>query len=408
MVLVGPMAGRAAAHPGPDEAGDHDGGDHQVDQSAPDFVEWTETGNLTVPLANMQPASANGRPIVYMTFDDGPNPGPTVDILNTLARYDAKATFFVTGNAVGRYPDIARRIVTDGHGIANHTVDHPQLTSLSDAGVLSQLQRTTQLINDATGVRTSCYRPPYGATSSRVHALAVGAGLDNGGWTAGSTGHWGLWDVDTNDWRRGYIRTWNELQSVKAGDVVLMHSLNSFSSGIFSQWMVSSGDRFDFRPLPGCGAAVEPPVTADAARWYRYKVARLYLGYFLRMPQDSGAEYWNTRYVQGQSIVEISQVFAKSAEFQNRYGNLGPRQFVVQAFVNTLGRRPAESGAEYWSARIATGELTRGQFMVQLTESAEFVRTAAPMVTSEAWNGNVADSYRRGVQMNVLPAPDLS
>ncbi len=414
-MVIGPMSRAAGAHPVPEDGQALDGV-QDMEQMAPDSADWLEPASHTEalnqlalqPMANMQPAAANGRPIVYMTFDDGPNYGPTVDILNTLARHNAKATFFVTGNAVGRYPDVARRIVNDGHGIANHTVDHPQLTSLSDAGVLSQLQRTTQLVSDATGVRTTCYRPPYGATNARVHNLAVQSGLTNAGWTAGSTGHWGLWDVDTNDWRRGYTRTWNELQRVGAGDVVLMHSLNSFSSSIFSQWMAANGDRFEFRPLPGCGAWTEPSAPGDAARWYRYKVARLYLGYFLRMPRDSGAVYWNTQYVTGRSIPQISQVFARSAEFENRYGDLGPRQFVVQAFANTLGRRPEPAGAEYWSMRIASGELSRGQFMVQLTESAEFVRTSAQAVTAEAWNGDVADSYRRGIEMNILPEPELS
>ncbi len=205
-------------------------------------------------------AAAPGKPVVYFTFDDGPDSFVTLRVLNTLNLYGAKATFFVVGTRVNSYPSVARRIVAGGHAIANHSYTHPTLTALTDASVLSQFTRTSAAITNATGVVPSCYRPPYGAVNARVHSLAVEAGLPNAGWTAGySNSHWGLWDIDTRDWELDLNRTWYELSKVSAGDVVLMHTLKSFSADIFAQWMAQNAYRFDFQPLPGCRAGTQPP-----------------------------------------------------------------------------------------------------------------------------------------------------
>ncbi|MDH3296405.1 MAG: polysaccharide deacetylase family protein, partial [Acidimicrobiia bacterium] len=209
----------------------------------------------TGAVTSIPAAAAPGKPVVYFTFDDGPHSHVTNRLLDTLDRYGAKATFFVVGTRVNSYPTTTRRIVAEGHAIANHTNTHPKLTNLSDASVFSQFMPANAAITQVTGVVPTCYRPPYGAVDSRVHSLAVAAGLPNAQWTAGySNTHWGLWDIDTRDWQLGYSRTWYELSKVSAGNVVLMHSLKSFSADMFARWMTQNADRFDFQPLPGCGA----------------------------------------------------------------------------------------------------------------------------------------------------------
>ena len=205
-------------------------------------------------------AAATAEPVVYFTFDDGLDADVTDRVLDTLNRYGAKATFFVLGTRVESNPGVARRIVAEGHAIGNHSYSHARLTTLSDASVLSQFTRASAAITSATGIVPSCYRPPFGATNAQVHSLAVKAGLTNAGWTAGSLNtHWGLWDIDTRDWQLDYSRTWYELSRVSAGDVVLMHSVNSFSADIFAQWMAENADRFDFQPLPGCRGGTPTP-----------------------------------------------------------------------------------------------------------------------------------------------------
>lgn len=362
-------------------------------------------------VVNPPPVAADPKPVVYFTFDDGPDASVTGQVLDILDRHGAQATFFVAGSRVSAYPAVARRIVDDGHAIANHSWSHPVLTSLSDGAVSSQFRSTNNVVAQVTGARMTCYRPPYGAVNARVHNLAVAAGLPNAEWTAAGS-HYGLWDIDTQDWRLGYSRTRFELSKVSAGDVVLMHSLKPFSAYMFAEWMAANAHRFEFRALPGCGGGVvEPPLPADPARWYRYQVARLYAAYFTRPPDHTGSLYWNTLYARGRlSLADISNAFADSTEFSNRYraddgGPVGNRRFVRLVYENVLGRQPDPGGWDYWTAALDRGLLSRGEMMVEFSESTEFVRIAAPMVTASAWTGDPATSYRRGIELNVWPGP---
>lgn len=368
---------------------------------------------LLVPVLSVgvAPAEASALPVVYFTFDDGPDSVVTGRILDTLARHQARATFFVVGSRVGSYPAVTRRIVDEGHAIANHSHTHPQLTALSDAAVRYQFQAANQAIRSATGVQPSCYRPPYGAVNDRVHRLAVESGLPNTGWSAGSgvgvSAHFGLWDIDTVDWQLSHSRTWHQLSKVSAGDVVLMHSLKGFSADIFAQWMTANANRFRFEPLPGCGGRSEPPLPVDPARWYRYQVARLYAAYFGRAADYDGAKYWNTLYGSGRlTLVEVSDYFARSPEFARRHDGLSQREFVAVVYRNVLGREPDQKGWDYWTAELNQQRLSRGELMVLFSESNEFVVTAAPVVTGPAWNGDVVSSYNRGIELNVLPGPE--
>lgn len=188
---------------------------------------------LAIGVVASTPSAAAAAPVVYVTFDDGPDGSVTDRILDTLDIHGAKATFFVVGENVDRHPAVARRILSEGHAIANQSYSHPRLTTLSDAGVRSEFTRASIAISAATGSVPSCYRPPYGAVDARIHRLAVETGLRNSGWTAGSANtHWGLWDIDTRDWELSHNQTWYQLSRVSAGDVVLMHSLNPFSADI--------------------------------------------------------------------------------------------------------------------------------------------------------------------------------
>ena len=350
-------------------------------------------------------------PVVYFTFDDGPDAAVTGRVLDILHGHQAQATFFVVGSRVGAYPGVSRRIVEEGHAIANHSFSHPQLTALSDGAIRYQFEAANDAIRAVTGVTATCYRPPYGAVNDRVHRIAVESGLGNEHWTAGSgTGvdaHFGLWDIDTVDWQLNYSRTWHELSKVSAGDVVLMHSLRSFSADLFARWMADNAHRFRFEPLQGCGGRTEPAVPDDPARWYRYQVARLYAAYFRRPPDYDGAKYWNTLYGSGRlTLAEISDYFALSAEFSRKHQGLSQREFVAVVYRNVLGREPEPSGWSYWTAQLNERHLTRGELMVWFSESTEFVAKAAPMVTGPAWNGDPASSYARGIELNVLPGPD--
>ncbi|MET7336859.1 polysaccharide deacetylase family protein [Nonomuraea sp. NPDC005650] len=150
---------------------------------------------------------------VALTFDDGP--GPYTDtLLAYLAAYRARATFFVVGSNVVTYPRVLRRTVAAGHEIGNHTWSHPDLRRLSPARVRSQLVRTDQAIQAATGVVPRLVRPPYGAFNRTVRRQTARPLV--------------LWSVDTVDWRYRNSATVarRALRWVRPGSVILFHDIH--------------------------------------------------------------------------------------------------------------------------------------------------------------------------------------
>jgi peptidoglycan/xylan/chitin deacetylase (PgdA/CDA1 family) len=149
---------------------------------------------------------------VYLTFDDGPSGTWTPRYLDVLKKYNARATFFSTGQNVKAHPRITARIHREGHLLANHTWSHPRLTRLSKAQVKSQLTRTQSALGR---YRSACMRPPYGATNTSVRRWTKEVGLKTV-----------LWDVDSRDWENAQTSTGiyhRVIRNVHNGSRVLMH-----------------------------------------------------------------------------------------------------------------------------------------------------------------------------------------
>ena len=113
---------------------------------------------------------------VAVTFDDGPNKKSTPEILDILDRFNVKATFFVLGKYVDKYPDITKRIVENGHVIGNHTYSHPDLRFKFNSGIMEQIKMAEEAIYKATSVQTHLLRPPYGAYNNRIRRIAENMG----------------------------------------------------------------------------------------------------------------------------------------------------------------------------------------------------------------------------------------
>jgi peptidoglycan-N-acetylglucosamine deacetylase len=178
-----------------------------------------QVGPLTWPVllgggGRIAAAMRSSGGVVYLTFDDGPTPAHTPEILALLARYRARATFFVVGRNAVAYPSLVRREFAAGHGVGNHTFTHASLPGLGRGRLEREVGSTNQAIRRATGAPARCLRPPYGAIDS-ASARRVGAfGLRIVTWT-----------LDSNDWR-GLGSTaiaGRVLGRVRSGDVVLMH-----------------------------------------------------------------------------------------------------------------------------------------------------------------------------------------
>jgi peptidoglycan/xylan/chitin deacetylase (PgdA/CDA1 family) len=101
--------------------------------------------------------------VLALTFDDGPNGDTSNQVLDILKQKDVKATFFVIGENVKYYPDIAKRMVADGHEIGNHTTHHKHLLQLENYdSIVRDLQQTNQIVSSTTGVTPRFFRPPFG------------------------------------------------------------------------------------------------------------------------------------------------------------------------------------------------------------------------------------------------------
>ncbi|WP_406208237.1 polysaccharide deacetylase family protein [Kitasatospora sp. NBC_01560] len=153
-------------------------------------------------------------PRVALTFDDGPDPVHTRQVLEILDRYDARATFFCVGHHVAALPDEVRRIAAAGHELGNHSWSHPFLPDLTAGQLREQLDRTAEAVARVTGETPTRFRPPYGALSPEVPAALEGRPTILT-----------MFDVDSRDWTRpgpGQI-TATVLEATGPGSVVLMH-----------------------------------------------------------------------------------------------------------------------------------------------------------------------------------------
>jgi peptidoglycan/xylan/chitin deacetylase (PgdA/CDA1 family) len=117
-----------------------------------------------------------GRKVIALTFDDGPNPGRTPELLDLLKRLDVRATFFFVGKQAVQYPDIVRRAAAEGHEVGNHTWNHRNLQKLSEPEALRELASANRLLGRLAGRTPRFFRPPGGNISAA--ARDAGAALD--------------------------------------------------------------------------------------------------------------------------------------------------------------------------------------------------------------------------------------
>lgn len=165
------------------------------------------------PLAETGDKSDGNRPMVALTFDDGPHPKYTLEILDALKRNNARATFFVVGSRAERYKEVIGSIRENGNEIGNHTYDHKELTKLSGGDITGELGRTTGILEHITGSKPVLTRPTYGSVNDKVRKYA-GSPLV-------------LWSIDTLDWKtRNTDKIVHQtMKNVKDGDIILMHDI---------------------------------------------------------------------------------------------------------------------------------------------------------------------------------------
>jgi peptidoglycan-N-acetylglucosamine deacetylase len=158
--------------------------------------------------------------VIALTFDDGPS-SHTVKILDLLARYQAKATFFCIGKQIEQYPTIFKRIIEEGHSIGNHTRTHPhRFGFLNTAQVIAEIENCDTIIAQFLGHTPALFRPPFGVTNPSVAKAVEGLNKQLIGWSNRS-----LDTVITNA-DKIYERVKSRLRS---GDIILLHDTSQRS-----------------------------------------------------------------------------------------------------------------------------------------------------------------------------------
>lgn len=156
------------------------------------------------------------RPMIAMTFDDGPRAIVTNRILDSLQANGGRATFFMVGSNVNANGPSILRMVAQGCEVANHTHDHKYISKLSAGGIISQVSSTNQKIQAICGVTPTLLRPPggyYDAASLKVLASLGMPAI--------------MWSIDTRDWQHKNAQKTIDtvLSQVKDGDIILMHDI---------------------------------------------------------------------------------------------------------------------------------------------------------------------------------------
>lgn len=165
---------------------------------------------LNEPIKNIDP----NKPMVALTFDDGPTRQYTTMILDCLKENHAYATFFVLGSRIDNATDLLERMVLEGSEIGNHTYSHKQLTTLDEINIANEIKETNEKIYQVTRNHPSILRPPYGSYNESV------------------VNHLGemrivTWSVDSEDWRskNAEIIVNKVMSEVKDRDIILLHDL---------------------------------------------------------------------------------------------------------------------------------------------------------------------------------------
>ncbi len=195
--------------------------------------------------------------VVALTFDDGPRPPFTNAILDVLRDQGVVATFFLVGQNVERHPDLARRIVREGHAVGNHGWAHRALDKLSVAAAHDEIGRGASAIRQATGIRPRILRPPFGALDGRIRG--------RGGVAADHDQTLVMWSVETRDWATRSPRTVavGTLRQVEPGAVILLHDGGGNREHVVTatRWMIGhlARDGYRFVTVPQLLELAAPP-----------------------------------------------------------------------------------------------------------------------------------------------------
>lgn len=183
------------------------------------FINYKEFKTTTIYGSRYGMVVKNGsskEKVVALTFDDGPHPKYTNQILDILDKYDAKATFFVLGQFAEAYPEIIKRQRKEGHEIGNHTYSHINISKVSKEKLQEEYEKTQNIIYSLTNNRSKVFRPPYGSFDEKTMDIVETNNSVIVLWSA---------HQDSKDWSNPEVDKIvnTTLTNVKNGDIILFH-----------------------------------------------------------------------------------------------------------------------------------------------------------------------------------------
>lgn len=172
---------------------------------------------------NMDPAQK----VVYLTFDDGPDPVNTVKVINTLKKYGVSATFFFLGEQMVQHKAVVKQVHDAGFAIGLHGHTHTSMKKFTREQLVAELKKSNDVLEKITGTRSTIVRPPYGDIGRKEIETMRGQNFKIY-----------FWSIDTLDWTQGSQEVLQTIkQHLRPGDIILMHATasNSNSADILSQ-----------------------------------------------------------------------------------------------------------------------------------------------------------------------------
>lgn len=188
------------------------------------FIQW----NYHFESLNKNPNISKNQ--IAITFDDGPHPEFTPQVLELLKTYQAKASFFCIGKHIETYPELFKNIIAEGHLVGNHTYSHSNSFGFfSTAKVISELERTNNIVKTISNINLQFYRPAFGVTNPNIKKALQITGLQSIGWSKRS--------LDTTSLSQKKVLD-RVTKNLKKGDVILLHDTSEKSVAVLEQLLL--------------------------------------------------------------------------------------------------------------------------------------------------------------------------
>lgn len=168
----------------------------------------------------------NDEKVIYLTFDQGYEAGYTSQILDVLKENNVKAAFFITGYYLNKETELIKRMIQEGHIIGNHTVNHPDLTNVSEEKVKEEIQKLHTAVFEKTGYEMKYFRPPRGEFSEKSQAITKSLGYVTVMWSFAYD------DWDENKQKGEEYAKEKILSNIHPGEIILLHATSKDNANV--------------------------------------------------------------------------------------------------------------------------------------------------------------------------------